>query len=257
MKAYSHDLRLPVLCAVDQGQSRAEIVVVFGRSPVTIKRYLKQRRETGELRTKPIPGRPAKKGAVLQARHREQLAALSDVTLEQHCFLWEREQGMQVSSATIAVLFTDWAGREKRRLWARANGAKRRGLPRGLRSYGSVLRNCRANITLLASLFLQGMGEALIIYIEQVLLPSLSPGQIVVIDNVSTHTGEKVRQAIEAKGCRLLLQPSNSPDLSPREKAFSKLKTFWRRAEARGWFRHCGYVIKNGQDHPAAEPHTV
>jgi transposase len=88
------------------------------------------------------------------------------------------------------------------------------------------------------------MGEALIlegsadaqafeIYIEQVLGPSLSPGQLVVMDNLSTHTGEKVRQAIEAKGCRLLFLPSYSPDLSPIEEAFSKLKAFLRRAQAR------------------------
>ena len=88
------------------------------------------------------------------------------------------------------------------------------------------------------------MGEALILersddshvfelYIEQVLSPSLSPGQIVVMDNLSIHTGEKVRQAIEARGCRLLFLPSYSPDLSPIEEAFSKLKTFLRRAQAR------------------------
>lgn len=81
-------------------------------------------------------------------------------------------------------------------------------------------------MTLLASLSLQGMGEALIldgpadaqafeIYIEQVLSHTLSPGQIVVMDNLSTHTGEKVCQAIEARGCRLLFLPSYSPDLSP------------------------------------------
>jgi transposase len=98
-------------------------------------------------------------------------------------------------------------------------------------------------VTLLASLSLQGMGEALILersadshvfelYIEQVLSPSLSPGQIVVMDNLSIHTGEKVRQAIEARGCRLLFLPSYSPDLSPIEEAFSKLKTFLRRAQA-------------------------
>jgi len=83
------------------------------------------------------------------------------------------------------------------------------------------------------------------------------------MDNLSTHTGEKVRQATEAKGCRLLFLPSYSPDLSPIEKAFSQLKAFLRRAQARthetlqeaiiealatitaqdahGWFRHGGY----------------
>src|SRR5690349_18899096 len=149
-------------------------------------------------------------------------------------------------------------------------------LPKGSEPTAAFQRLRRVNVTLLASLSLQGMGEALIlqgsadaqvfeIYIEQVLLPSLSPGQIVVMDNLSTHTGERVRQAIEARGCRLLFLPSYSPDLSPIEEAFSKLKTFLRRAEARthealqeaiiqalatitaqdasGWFQHCGYQL--------------
>src|SRR3982074_531761 len=91
------------------------------------------------------------------------------------------------------------------------------------------------------------MGEALIlersadsavfeISIEQILAPSLHAGQIVILDNLSTHTGEKVRQAIEARGCQLLFLPSSSPDLSPIEEAFSKLKAFyarWERARQR------------------------
>lgn len=147
--------------------------------------------------------------------------------------------------------------------------------PKGKRLYGSVPRNRGANTTLLASLSLQGMGEAMIlegaadtlafeVYIEQVLAPSLSAGQIVVLDNLSTHTGEKVRQALQARGCRLLFLPAYSPDLSPIEEAFSKLKAYLRRMGARtrealeeaiaqalttitahdalGWFGHCGYM---------------
>ncbi len=63
MKAYSQDLRERVLRAVDQGYQRAEIIKLFGVSRATIKRYLKQRRETGEVNVKPIPGRPPKKFA--------------------------------------------------------------------------------------------------------------------------------------------------------------------------------------------------
>ena len=101
------------------------------------------------------------------------------------------------------------------------------------------------------------------IYIEQILAPSLQAGQIVIMDNLSTHTGAKVRQALAAKGCQLLFLPSYSPDFSPIEEAFSKLKAFLRRVGARtpdalqeaigqalltitvqdacGWFTHCGY----------------
>jgi transposase len=85
----------------------------------------------------------------------------------------------------------------------------------------------------------------------------------VVMDNPSTHTGKKVRQALEARGCHLLFLPAYSPDMSPIEEAFSKLKAYLRRVGARtrevleeaicqalltitaddalGWFGHCGY----------------
>ena len=88
------------------------------------------------------------------------------------------------------------------------------------------------------------MGEAFILegaantavfelYVEQILAPSLSPGHIVILDNLHTHTGDKVRHAIEARGCQLLFLPSYSPDLSPIEEAFSKLKAVLRRVGAR------------------------
>lgn len=130
-------------------------------------------------------------------------------------------------------------------------------------------------MTLLAALTMQGMGEAMIIdgsidavaferYVEEILAPSLTVGQIVVMDNLAAHTGKKVEQLIEAKGCRILFLPSYSPDFSPIEECFSKIKAFLRRAQARtretlmealcqalltitssdaaGWFQHCGYL---------------
>ncbi|GHO65652.1 hypothetical protein KSC_045440 [Ktedonobacter sp. SOSP1-52] len=137
-------------------------------------------------------------------------------------------------------------------------------------------RNRGKNTTLIAALSLEGMGTALILeesanttafelYIEQVLAPGLHAGQIVVMDNLQAHKSARVQQAIEAKGCQLLFLPGYSPDLSPIEEAFSKLKTALRRAGARtrealeavssqalltitaqdaqGWFQHCGYVL--------------
>ncbi|GHO62959.1 hypothetical protein KSC_018510 [Ktedonobacter sp. SOSP1-52] len=104
------------------------------------------------------------------------------------------------------------------------------------------------------------------LYIERVLAPSLQAGQIVILDNLNTHTGAKVRHAIKARGCQLLFLPSYSPDLSPIEEAFSKLKAFLRCVGARtletlqeaiaqallmitpqdacGWFTHCGYQLE-------------
>ncbi len=280
---------------------------MFEVSRATIKRYLKRRRETGEVRVKAIPGCPSKKGAALQAGLLSQLAAHPDATLAEHCQHWETSQGVQVSSATMsrAIQRLDWT-RKKKTLHASEQKEEDRAAwkeqaqpldagklvfldecgstialtrvygrsPKGKRARGSVPRNRRANITLIASLSLQGMGEALIldgsadttafeISIEQILAPSLQAGQIVILDNLNTHTGDKVRQAIEAQGCQLLFLPSYSPDLSPIEEAFSKLKAFLRRVGARtpetlqealgqalltitvqdahGWFGHCGY----------------
>lgn len=152
-----------------------------------------------------------------------------------------REQAQTLDASKL--IFIDECGSNiaLTRLYARS--------PKGKWAYGAIPRNRRANITLLASLSLHGMGDALIlegsadttvfeIYIERILAPSLQAGQIVILDNLSTHTEEKVRQAIEARGCQLLFLPSYSPDLSPIEEAFSKLKPFyagWRRALQ----RHC------------------
>ena len=80
MKAYSLDLRERVLRAVDQGEPRSEIVRMLGVSLSTIKRYLKQRRESGHVRPKAIPGRPARKGAALEGGLVAQLQAHPDVS---------------------------------------------------------------------------------------------------------------------------------------------------------------------------------
>ena len=144
----------------------------------------------------------------------------------------------------------------------------------GKRAYCSVPRNRGKNTTLLASMSVEGMGSALAVegatdrevfeaYLEEVLAPSLRSGQIVVMDNLSAHKGDRVRELIEERGCELVYLPSYSPDLNPIEEAFSKLKVILRKAEARsrealieamgraleaitpqdaeGFIRHCGY----------------
>jgi transposase len=100
-------------------------------------------------------------------------------------------------------------------------------------------------------------------YLEQVLAPTLKPGQLVLMDNLSSHKGERVRDLIEVRGCELLYLPPYSPDLNPIEQAFSKVKGILRKVEARtrealieamgqalsavtvadsrGFFAHCGY----------------
>ena len=89
-------------------------------------------------------------------------------------------------------------------------------------------RNWGTNVTLLSSISRSGMGPSLAVegattkvvfevYVERVLVPALKPGQIVVMDNLSSHKGPRVRELIEGKGCELLYLPPYSPDLNPIE----------------------------------------
>ncbi len=116
--------------------------------------------------------------------------------------------------------------------------------PKGRRAYAQVPRNRGANTTLLASMSLEGMGPCLAVegattatvfeaYVEKVLAPSLKRGQIVVLDNLSAHKGERARKLIEGLGCQLIFLPPYSPDFNPIEEAFSKIKGLLRKAQAR------------------------
>lgn len=118
MKAYSPDLRQRVLRAVDSGHTQAEIAKTFAVSTATIKRYVKQRRETGHVRARVIPGRPAKHGAALEAGLLAQLEAHPDATLEEHARLWQAEHGLSVGRDSIsrAIAHLGWT-RKKRRWW--------------------------------------------------------------------------------------------------------------------------------------------
>lgn len=149
--------------------------------------------------------------------------------------------------------------------------------PVGERAYGRVPRNRGKNTTLLASMTHEGMGPSMAVvgstkkavfeaYVERVLAPSLSEGQVVILDNLVAHRSERVRELVEARGCSLLFLPPYSPDFSPIEEAFSKIKALLRKAQARergalvdaigsalsavtandarGWFGHCGYPLQ-------------
>lgn len=115
---------------------------------------------------------------------------------------------------------------------------------RNRRVFFEVPRNWGANVTLLSSMSMSGMGPSLAVegsttravfeaYLERVLVPTLKPGQIVVMDNLSAHKGHRIRELIEGRGCELMYLPPYSPDLNPIEEAFSKVKGVLRKAEAR------------------------
>lgn len=146
--------------------------------------------------------------------------------------------------------------------------------PRGQRAHATAPANRGENKTVVAALTLEGIGPRLrfdgamttdrfVGYVRHVLAPTLRPGQVVIADNLSAHHSPAVRAAIEARGARFLPLPAYSPDFNPIEEAFSKVKQFLRRAQARsdddlrdatwaafatitsndasGWFTHCGY----------------
>jgi len=102
MNAYSKDLRLKVLSAIDRGIPRKEVSDLFGVSRSTIKRWLKRRRQTGEVNIHKIPGRPSVKGAALRQWLPSQLKSNPDPTLKEHCQVFEDESGVEVSEATMS-----------------------------------------------------------------------------------------------------------------------------------------------------------
>ena len=78
-------------------------------------------------------------------------------------------------------------------------------------------------------------GEAFLAYVQAILVPTLSAGDVVVMDNLGSHRGRQVRRAIRAAGARLLFLPKYSPDLNPIEQVFAKLKHLLRKAQARSY----------------------
>jgi transposase len=146
----------------------------------------------------------------------------------------------------------------------------------GQRVVDAVPKNFGKNISILGALSCQGLEAVMTVegatdtqvfrvFVTQVLLPTLQPGDIVVMDNLSVHKVAGIQSVIEASGASLLFLPPYSPDWSPIEPCWSKLKTDLRGAkarstealdeavtaaidtitpnDARGWFEHCGYPL--------------
>jgi transposase len=129
--------------------------------------------------------------------------------------------------------------------------------PKGERCRAAIPHGHWKTTTFVAGLRLSGMtapmvldgpmnGPAFLAYVEQVLAPTLQPGDIVIMDNLAPHKAAGVRSAIEAAGGRLLLLPPYSPDLNPIENAFAKLKALLRKAAERtvvGLWRRIGQLL--------------
>src|SRR4051794_39145603 len=116
MKPYSEDLRWRVVVAVSSGMPREDVAMRFAVSQPTIRRWLRLKRETGELAPKPVPGPPAVKMDALQVALPERLAARPDATLAQLCSWWQEVAGVTVSTATMsrAISRLDWTRKKSR-----------------------------------------------------------------------------------------------------------------------------------------------
>jgi transposase len=182
----------------------------------------------------------------------------------------QRRQSFQATLLQIAperLIFLDESGvtTQMTRAYARASG--------GQRVHESAPQGHWKVLTILSALSLRGLlatmtieaatdGDIFLAYLEHVLGPILQPGDVVIMDNLSAHKVEGVREFLHAAGAELLYLPPYSPDLNPIELAWAKLKQLLRAAKARtaealeqavaqalpaitpdhaqAWFRHCG-----------------
>ncbi|MGA8771181.1 MAG: IS630 family transposase, partial [Rhodomicrobium sp.] len=131
--------------------------------------------------------------------------------------------------------------------WTKTNMAPLRGWgPRGSRVKGSAPFGRWKTMTFIAALRRDGIaapclfdgpinGEVFLAWVRQILVPTLKPGEIVIMDNLGSHRGKAVRGAIRASGAKLLFLPKYSPDLNPIEQVFAKLKHLLRKAQARSY----------------------
>ena len=179
---------------------------------------------------------------------------------------WKKYQGRLDPSRLVFIDET----------WAKTNMTRTHGrAPRGKRLVAKVPHGRWRTLTFLAALrrdridapcVIDGPinGQSFLAYVEQILVPALKPGDIVIIDNLGSHKGKAVRRVIRAAGAKLFYLPPYSPDLNPIEQAFAKLKTLlrkaaertieatWRRigallaafspAECANYFRNAGYA---------------
>lgn len=146
--------------------------------------------------------------------------------------------------------------------------------PRGERAHDSAPRNYGAHTSVIGAMGLRGLVAALTVegavdtevfnaYAERVLGPRLRRGDVVVLDNLTAHRASRIEEVAAERGAQVLWLPPYSPDYSPIEQCWSKIKTYLRGAKARtrdqleealtaalglvtkadirGWFRHCGY----------------
>jgi transposase len=179
-----------------------------------------------------------------------------------------REQVAEINPDDLVFVDESGIATDMVRLYARAEDGKR--------AHGTVPNRHHRKLTLLGALSTAGIvammtieaatnQDVFLAFVREVLVPELRSGQVVVLDNLSPHKAPAVRKAIEGAGCKVLFLPPYSPDFSPIEPCWSKLKTLLRGIgartldtlegallgtmdrisviDARNWFAHCGYAV--------------
>ena len=148
---------------------------------------------------------------------------------------WKRHQGKLDPSRLVFIDET----------WAKTNMTRTHGrCARGKRLVAKAPHGRWQTLTFLAALRSDRIdapcvvdgpinGASFLAYVEQMLVPTLSPGDIIIMDNLGSHKGRAVRKAIRAAGAKLFFLPPYSPDLNPIEQVFAKLKTLLRKADER------------------------
>lgn len=309
MQPFSLDLRERIVKSWQGGQTKAAIAKLFMVSLSSVKRYISQFVAVGHVQPTIQRRMQGKLTRKLLKKLARQVDAHPDYTLAQHAQLWNSRNKVQVSESclsrairrlgytrkkkTFGAIERDEEARRVFREMMKAldvekivvvdeSGTRIGMVPlygrswRGQRVYDQSIRNYGKNITLLASLTVEGIQSAMTIegavdeavfeaYIEKVLMPTLRPGQLVMMDNLSCHKTERIEALLSKAHCQLIYFPAYSPDLSPIEEAFSKLKAFIRRrrcktlaallrairqglqditaTNARGWFNHAGFSV--------------
>ena len=256
MRAYSMDLRERVLRDSDAGMKAAAVAVTYHVSASWVRRLKQRRRKTGEVAPRQQrygrhPVRASEHDRPDIAAARAQWAATAPTLDPTH------------------LVFLDESGVATNLLRRYGRG------PRGQRVADHAPQGRWESSTFIAALRVTGLtapgvldgpmdGASFLAYVEQILVPTLQPGDIVIADNLAAHKVDGVRPAIEAAGATLRFLPPYSPDFNPIELCFAKLKAIVRKARCRSidtlwplpneclsrftpteccnYIRHCGYA---------------
>ena len=300
---YSQDVRDKVLSAFDRGMKTRQVAMAFDVSESWLRRVRQRRRENHETTPRPMGGKRFQKIDRAQLAElvagrpdatlrelREGLGVVCAISaigaaLRKLGLSYKKRRSTPRSRTGRTSRRAGW--RETQReldagrvifideTWAKTNMTRLRGrAPRGERLIDKVPHGHWMTTTLIGALSIDGVRCSTVVdgpvnadvfgaFVEQVLCPALKQGDIVVMDNLSSHKAERVRRLIESCGAELFYLPPYSPDFSPIEPAFSKIKQSLRSQECRtrevlwssmqtvldtvtatdatNYFAHCGY----------------